>query len=160
MSTCRVGVKLGDIAEPARCVQHRCTVADWPVVIFPRKRPRDFGLRGGRKLQLLIPPACRQRAVLRAARARVTRPPLSVAPPPPPPPCHRNVCVRQEEAKAAGVARTEGEKPGAGSDVCGGSKLGMENPREAVSIRGMVGPRHGGLELDETPQLLEVWYLL
>lgn len=81
-------------------------------------------------------------------------------PPPPPPPCHRNVCVRQEEAKAAGAARMEGKKPGAGSDVCGGSKLGMENPREAVSIRGMVGPRHGGLELDETPQLSEVCYLL
>lgn len=51
----------------------------------------------------------------------------------------------QEEAQAAAAAKRSAQGGGGG----GGN--------EAVSIRGMVGPRHGGLAVEETaPQLTEV----
>ena len=59
---------------------------------------------------------------------------------------------RQEEAQAAAAAA----KRNAQGDG-GGSEAAADTPREAVSIRGMVGPRHGGLAVEETaPQLTEV----
>eukprot|EP00903_Cladosiphon_okamuranus_P014368 g13339.t1 len=58
-----------------------------------------------------------------------------------------------EEAQAAAAAK---RSPKGGGGV-GGSGTAVEGPREAVSIRGMVGPRHGGLAVEETaPQLTEV----
>lgn len=64
----------------------------------------------------------------------------------------RFVALAQEEAKAAAMKESE-RKTADNSDQ---TPTTMETQRKAVSIRGMVGPRHGGLGLDATPQLSEV----
>ena len=62
------------------------------------------------------------------------------------------LCVPQEEAKAAAAAAA---KKGGGD--ASSSPPEVENPQQAVSIRGMVGPRHGGLSVERAaPKLSEV----
>lgn len=52
----------------------------------------------------------------------------------------------QQEAKVAGAS---GKNDSPASEA--------HTPREAVSVRGIVGPRHGGLEVDSASHLTEVW---
>eukprot|EP00752_Nemacystus_decipiens_P004237 g3870.t1 len=59
-----------------------------------------------------------------------------------------------EEAQAAAAAA---KRKAQGGGHVGGSEAAVDAPCEAVSIRGMVGPRHGGLAVEETaPHLTEV----
>lgn len=58
----------------------------------------------------------------------------------------------QEEAKAAEKRKEGGPRP---TDP-GDSTPANETPQKAVSIRGIVGPRHGGIEVEAAPELREV----
>ncbi len=62
---------------------------------------------------------------------------------------HSTPCP-QEEARAA--AASKGGREG-GAD---GGDAAAETPLQPVSIRGIVGPRHGGLAAEAAPQLSEV----
>lgn len=71
----------------------------------------------------------------------------------------------QEEAKAAtavAASSRSGKRPGEdeNGDGCDGASTTTAGgiPRQAVSVRGIVGPRHGGIgvDVDAAPQLLEV----
>ena len=59
----------------------------------------------------------------------------------------------KDEARAAAKRVEEAPRPADPGD----STLSKETPpRKAVSIRGMVGPRHGGIEVEAAPELCEV----
>ncbi|CAM9674449.1 unnamed protein product [Scytosiphon promiscuus] len=57
--------------------------------------------------------------------------------------------LMMEEAQAAAAASKKG-----GDDE--GNDGEAEPPQQAVSIRGLVGPRHGGLDVESTPDVVEV----
>lgn len=62
------------------------------------------------------------------------------------------ICNRLAQAEAQAAVSANNGREGGGGDAP------AETPSKAVSIRGMVGPRHGGLavDTDDAPQLSEV----